>query len=137
MDGEFVSCWKDDFGKQCSWSSPSAGSSMERYALGRSSVLADPRRDSQRGENPESLDLFQKQKIKEGKINVGAFICLGAPVFLSLDVVSIAAGGSHNRITPKTRRFEDELLHDMNFATEGASVGQKTFSPEQYSQETV
>lgn len=61
----------------------------------------------------------------------------GSRVFLSLDVVSLAAGGSHNRITPETRRFEDELLHDMNFATEGASVGQKTFPPEQYSQETV
>lgn len=61
----------------------------------------------------------------------------GSRVFLSLDVVSIAVGGSQSHMTPEACRFEDELLHDMNFATEGASVGQKTFPPEQYSQETV
>lgn len=41
-------------------------------------------------------------------------------------------------MTPAAWRFEDELLHVMNFAAEGASsTGQKTFPPEQYFQETV
>lgn len=38
--------------------------------------------------------------------------------------------GSQNHVTPEAWRFEEELLHVMNFAAEGASAGQKTFPPE-------
>jgi len=46
-------------------------------------------------------------------------------------------GESQNHVTPEPWRFEDELLHVMNFAAEGASVEQRAFPPEQCSQETV
>lgn len=51
--------------------------------------------------------------------------------------LEISLDGSQDHMTPEAWRFEEELLHVMNFAAEGASVGQKSFPPERYSQETV